>query len=146
MKVAVSACLLGRNCKYDGGNNLDKRLVAWLEEHEVVEVCPEMAGGLSTPRVPAELREGRVIDAQGTDVTAAFKRGALRCFEESRDCDAAVLKAKSPSCGVHFVYDGTFSGRLVAGKGVFAGLLEERGVPAFEPDDAQLAGFLGAVR
>ena len=141
MKVAVSACLLGRNCKYNGGNNLDEHLAACLAGHEVVEVCPEVAGGLPTPRPPVELRydadfgERRVVNVEGADVTPAFEQGAQLCLEAARGCDLVILKSKSPSCGVHQVYDGSFAGRLVSGKGVFAALLERNGIPAIEPDE-----------
>lgn len=151
MKVAVSACLLGRNCKYNGGNNIDRRLLVWLEEHEVIEVCPEVAGGLPTPRVPAELqwdgesRALRVVNGEGVDVTAEYRRGALLCYERVRDCDCAILKSKSPSCGVHQVYDGTFEEQLVPGRGVFAQLLIEAGIPVFEPSDSELGRFLRTV-
>ncbi|MBQ3106344.1 MAG: fused MFS/spermidine synthase [Eggerthellaceae bacterium] len=135
MKIAVSACLLGRNCKYNGGNNLDEALVSQLEGHEVVAVCPEVEGGLPTPRPPAELREGRVVNAEGADVTLQFELGAQKCLKLAEGCDLAVLKSKSPSCGVHQVYDGSFSGFLVPGKGVFASVLEREGIPAVEPAD-----------
>lgn len=135
MKVAVSACLLGRNCKYNGGNNLDERLTAWLAGCDTVEVCPEVEGGLPVPRPPAELQEGRVVNVEGEDVSEFYVRGALRCFERAKNCDIVVLKSKSPSCGVHQVYDGSFSGVLIPGKGVFAAMLEDAGVCAVEPDE-----------
>lgn len=137
MKVAVSACLLGRNCKYNGGNNRDECLITCLAGHELVEVCPEVAGGLPTPRPPAELHDGRVVNVEGEDVTDAFERGAQLCFEVAQGCDFAILKSKSPSCGVHQVYDGSFTGRLVPGKGVFARLLESAGMTVLEPCEAK---------
>lgn len=135
MKVAVSACLLGRACKYNGRDNFDERLVAALAGCEVVEVCPEVAGGLPIPRPCAELRAGRVMNRLGEDVTAAFQAGVQVCLEQARGCDVAVLQPRSPSCGVHEVYDGTFTGRLVAGRGLFAQALAEQGIPVLEPEE-----------
>ena len=135
MRVAISACLLGRPCRFDGASKPCEevqRLARLIRADggDVVPVCPETAGGLPTPRIPSELRGSRVIQADGTDVTDAFRLGALRCREKMRAADGvplAVLKAKSPSCGVNLVYDGTFSGKLVQGDGVFAQLLREGG-------------------
>ena len=139
MKVLVSACLLGENCKYSGGNNLCPRLLDWLERegHEAVPVCPEALGGLPTPRAPAEIVDGVVTARDGGSVDAAFRRGAALALETGRreGVRLAVLQPRSPSCGVRQVYDGTFSGRKVSGRGVFAALLAENGIPALEPED-----------
>lgn len=138
MRIAVSACLLGENCKYSGGNNLCPELVEALEGHEVIPVCPEVLGGLATPRPPAEIVNGVVRTQAGESVDAAFRRGgelALAQIEAAGGCDLAVLQPRSPSCGVHEVYDGTFSGRLIPGSGLFASLLVQHGVRVQEPDD-----------
>ena len=120
MKIMVSACLLGRRCKYNGGDNYDEALAQALEGHDVVPVCPEVAGGLTVPRRPCEI-----------------VKGAAECLQIARDerIDLAVLQPRSPSCGVKQVYDGSFSGRRVDGSGVFAALLKENGFRIVEPDD-----------
>lgn len=141
MKVLVSACLLGENCKYSGGNNLDPRVAAWLRSrgHTPVPVCPEVLGGLPVPRTPAEIVEGVVTTRDGEDVDRAFRRGAALALEIARreGAELAVLQPRSPSCGVKQVYDGTFSGRKVPGRGVFAQLLAENGVRLLEPEDLE---------
>lgn len=139
MRVAVSACLLGERCKYNGGSNRCAPLVDALAAHEAVPVCPEVLGGLSTPRPPAEIVDGTVRTQAGESVDAAYRLGAERAIakmEAAGGCDLAVLQPRSPSCGVHEVYNGTFSGTLVPGRGVFASLLLERGMRACEPDEA----------
>ncbi|WP_325201084.1 DUF523 domain-containing protein [Oscillibacter sp.] len=139
MKVLVSACLLGENCKYSGGNNLCPGLLSWLkrEGHEAVPVCPEQLGGLPTPRTPAEIVDGTVTDRDGRNVDGEFRRGAVLALEAARreGAELAVLQPRSPSCGVRQVYDGTFSGRRVGGQGVFAKLLAENGFRLLEPED-----------
>lgn len=134
MKIAVSACLLGTNCKYDGGNNLNTSLASLLAGHEIVPVCPEGAGGLPCPRVPAEIADGKVVTRDGRDVTDAFDTGAKRCFEKVKDCDLAILKSRSPSCGSSAIYDGSFTGQLTAGEGIFARMLKEAHIPILEAD------------
>ena len=139
MKVLVSACLLGENCKYSGGNNRCPALLDWLERegHEAVPVCPEQLGGLPTPRTPAETVDGVVTDRDGRNVDAEFRRGAALALETARreGAELAVLQPRSPSCGARQVYDGSFSGRKIDGMGVFARLLSENGFRALEPED-----------
>lgn len=137
MKIGVSACLLGVNCKYNGGNNFSAKLEDLLEGHEVVPLCPEVMGGLSTPRVPAELVEDEVMNREGRSVDEAFRRGAeiaLRRVLE-KDVELVILQSRSPSCGVKEVYDGSFFGKLIPGKGVFAARLEEAGISAMDVED-----------
>ena len=132
----VSACLLGQNCKYNGGNNLNEEVVEFCKNHKYITVCPESAGKLPTPRPPAEKVGDRIVDKDGKDVTDAFLRGAdislKSCMEMARisgeEIEGAILKANSPSCGVGQIYDGTFSGKLTEGNGVFAGMLKRLGV------------------
>lgn len=146
MRIAVSACLLGQACKYNGGSNLDEELVEWLARHEVVPVCPEVMGGLPTPRPRSEILDGRVVNEFGEDVDMAFKAGAARALEaieRAGGVDLAILQPRSPSCGVGAVYDGTFSGVLVPGDGVFTQLLAERGIPALTADDPRVPALLG---
>lgn len=139
MKVLVSACLLGENCKYSGGNNLDPRVAEWLREngHEAVPVCPEALGGLPTPRTPAEIAGGVVTARDGRSVDAEFRRGAALALEIARreGVELAVLQPRSPSCGARQIYDGTFSGRLIDGQGVFARLLADNGFQVREPEE-----------
>lgn len=145
MRIAVSACLLGENCKYNGGNNLRPELVELLLGHEVVAVCPEVLGGLATPRVPAEIVQGEVRNREGESVDAAFRCGAEEAWarmQEAGGCDLAVLQPRSPSCGVGVVYDGTFSGTLVPGDGIFAALLRDHGMPCVSADDPALPALL----
>ena len=132
MRVAISACLLGAPVRYDGGSKPVPEVIelAGKEGVEVLRVCPETASGLPVPRPPAEQRGGRVLLADGRDVTEEFALGSRLCGDDVVRSGArlAVLKAKSPSCGVGLVYDGTYSGRLVAGQGVFAARLDEEGI------------------
>lgn len=130
MRVAISACLLGAPVRYDGGSKPAAEVQRLAERVDVVRVCPETASGLPVPRPPAEQVGGRVLLADGRDVTEEFALGAERCagLVSRPPVSLAVLKAKSPSCGVGLVYDGTYSGRLVAGQGVFAERLEREGI------------------
>ena len=130
MRVAISACLLGAPVRYDGGAKPCAEVCELAQKVDVLRVCPETASGLQVPRPPAEQREGRVFLADGRDVTEDFARGAdvsLAAVRRS-PVSLAVLKAKSPSCGVGLVYDGTYTGRLVAGQGVFAERLAREGI------------------
>ena len=130
MKILISACLLGMNCRYCGGGCLSQAAAALFAEHDLMPVCPEQMGGLPTPRAPDEIRGGRVLDRDGIDNTAAFERGAEEVLKLARlaGCTAAVLKERSPSCGSSVIYDGTFTGRRVPGAGITARLLMENGI------------------
>ena len=129
-KLLISACLLGENCKYSGGNNYEPLTEALGERFELVPVCPERLGGLTSPREPAERVGERVLSRTGEDWTAAFYLGAERTLEIARreGISQAVLKERSPSCGCGAVYDGTFTGTVVPGDGVAAELLKRHGV------------------
>ena len=133
MKILVSACLLGRNCKYSGGNNLDEKVVAFVQGHEVVPVCPEEVLGI--PRVPMEIVDGVLINKEGVVVDAQVRRAVEKILEENRDADLAILKSRSPTCGVRQVYDGTFSGTLVDGSGVLARALKDAGIKVVDAED-----------
>lgn len=135
MKILVSACLLGRNCKYSGGNNLDERVVAFVEGHEVIPVCPEEAAGLGIPRVPMEIVNGVLINKEGVVVDEPVRRVVAKIVEENRDVDLAILKSRSPTCGVRQVYDGTFSGRLIDGSGTLAQALKEAGIRIIDAEE-----------
>ena len=130
MKIAVSACLLGENCKYNGGNNYNDKLAKFLEGHEVVGVCPEVLGGLPTPRPTSEIVDGVVRHKDGTSVDKEFRKGAevsLKIVKET-GAELVILQSRSPSCGIGTIYDGTFSKTLISGDGVFVKLLKENGI------------------
>lgn len=137
MKVIVSACLLGENCKYNGGNNRCQKVIDFVKDHEVIPVCPEQMGGLSTPRLPAEICNGKVVNTEGVSVDAEFRKGAEAALEIALEEGAtqAILQPRSPSCGCKQVYDGTFNKTLIPGKGVFAQLLADHGIKLMEPED-----------
>jgi uncharacterized protein YbbK (DUF523 family) len=135
--LLVSACLLGVECNHEGGHSRRPSVGALAERYRLVAVCPEVCGGLSTPRPAAERRGDRVVNADGTDVTAAYDRGAQAAVELAQATGArgAVLKARSPSCGSGEIYDGTFSRTLHEGEGVTAAALRAAGVEVVSEDD-----------
>ena len=137
MKILVSACLLGKNCKYNGGNNLNQRVLDFIEGHEVIGVCPEQLGGLSTPRLPAEIVDGVVTNKEGVSVDAEFRKGAQSALAAALEnkVDLAILQSRSPSCGVKEIYDGSFSGKKIKGQGVFAKLLSANGIKVLDAED-----------
>lgn len=147
MKILVSACLLGTNCKYSGGNNLSPKVLELVSELELVPFCPEEMGGLSTPREPSEIQEGtgkdvllgkaRILNKKGEDVTEQFVKGAMAILELAKEhsCKAAIMKANSPSCGCGRIYDGSFSGKLREGSGVCAQLLMDNGIAVMTEND-----------
>lgn len=137
MKIMVSACLLGENCKYSGGNNRSEKVLAFVKGHEVIPVCPEVMGGLPTPRLPAEIVCGTVINKDGINVDKEYRLGAMRALEVAKreQIDLAILQPRSPSCGVREIYDGTFSGTRIAGQGVTAKLLSENGFCVMDADE-----------
>ena len=134
----VSMCLAGIPCRYDGKDNLVPKVRALLNRNEAIAVCPEVLGGLPTPRTPSELQpDGRVLNKQGEDVTAQFVSGAERALEICREhgCAGAILKARSPSCGKGVIYDGSFAGKRVPGNGVFAQMLLDAGIPVMTEEE-----------
>lgn len=140
----LSSCLAGINCRYDGGNNFNKKAAELVKEGKAIPVCPEVLGGLDTPRDPAEIvidQEGnqRVMTVKGNDVTAEFKRGAEKTLKiaEIVEAEKALLQQRSPSCGFGKVYDGSFSGNLVEGNGLTAELLIKNGIEVLT--EAELA-------
>jgi purine nucleoside phosphorylase len=137
MKIGVSACLLGENCKYNGGNNYNKKLVDFVKDHEVIPICPEVFGGLPTPRKPAEIVDGIVKLESGLSVDKEFKKGAQKALGIilKNQVDLVILQSRSPSCGVNKVYDGTFTGKIIDGQGIFTKILKENEVPVIDVED-----------
>ncbi|SKB46869.1 Uncharacterized conserved protein YbbK, DUF523 family [Lachnospiraceae bacterium] len=137
MKIAVSACLLGENCKYNGGNNYSEKVMDFIKGHEVLSICPEVLGGLPTPRESAEIVDGVVRHKDGSSVDKEFREGAeiaLKMVMENH-IDLVILQSRSPSCGVNSVYDGTFSGKIIPGQGVFAELLRKNNIKVMDAAD-----------
>ena len=136
MKILVSACLLGENCKYNGGNNLRQQVLALGQEHELIPVCPEVAAGLGIPRIPIEIRDGEVVRRDGVSVDQAIREAVENLLAKlPQDLDLCVLKARSPTCGVHQIYDGSFTGTLVEGAGVLAQALLNAGFRVVDDEE-----------
>ena len=137
MKILVSKCLLGENCRYKGDNCKSDKVLAYLEGHEIIPICPEQAGGLAIPRDPSEIVGNRVISKSGKDVTAEYLKGASIALKlaQKNKVDLVILKAKSPSCGVGLIYDGTFTGNKIPGNGVTADLLIKNGFKVITEED-----------
>lgn len=139
--ILVSACLIGVNCKYNGKNNLKTDILEFIKDKRVILVCPEQLGGLTTPRLSSEIqiRDGKtcVFNCEGLDVTYQYVKGAEETLRLVKlfNIKKAILKAKSPSCGNHFVYDGTFSNQLIEGEGITAKLLKENGVEVINEEE-----------
>jgi len=135
LNLLISACLLGCSCRYDGKDNgLPLEILCELQKkYTLIPVCPEIYGGLSTPRPPAEILHGKVMNCEGADVTAQYEKGAREALKiaEKSGCKAALMKERSPSCGCGQIYDGTFSKKLVDGDGVAAALLKRSGIKVF---------------
>ena len=130
MTILVSACLLGCPCRYDGKSKPNDAVLALMEHHTLIPICPEQMGGLATPRVPAERKDGGVFTERGRDVTEQYRRGAEEALRLAQlyGCKYAILKERSPSCGNGQIYDGSFSRRLIEGDGVTAQLLKAHGI------------------
>ena len=136
-KILVSACLLGIDVKYDGTNNKNDKVLEYIKDKEIIPICPEVMGGLSTPRIPSEIIGDKVINKEGEDVTNNFYKGAEEVLKLCKlfNIKKAILKKKSPSCGVGLIYDGTFTNNLVEGYGVTAKILKENGIELLTEDD-----------
>lgn len=132
-KILVSACLLGYECRYDGKSNKNDDVIALGKEYELISICPECFGGLPTPREPAEIKDGRVVNILGEDVTEQFKSGAEQALYIAKECNApcALLKENSPSCGCGKIYDGSFTKTKIDGNGVTAQLLVDNEIQVF---------------
>ena len=137
MVTLVSACLLGENCKYNGGNNDNIYVKLYLKDREYIAFCPEIAGGLEAPRLPCEICENQVLNSDGEDLTEELTDGAEQALELCREAgvEFAVLKEGSPSCGVNWIYDGTFEHVRIPGQGITAKLLTENGIKCISEED-----------
>ena len=137
MKILVSACLLGENCKYNGGNNYSPAVVQFAADKEVLAICPEMMAGMGCPRTPIEIVDGILTDRDGNDVDAAMRKAVADAMERIRkeDIRYAVLQSRSPTCGVNQVYDGSFSGKLIPGSGILAQALQAEGYRTIDAED-----------
>ena len=137
MKILVSACLLGENCKYNGGNNYCARVAEYVKDKEVITVCPEVMAGMGIPRTPIEIADGVLMDRNGNNVDAALRSAVVQAMEMVRkeEIECAILQSRSPTCGVNEVYDGSFSGKLIPGSGVFAHALRGSGDRVIDAED-----------
>ncbi len=136
-RILISACLVGDNVKYNGGNNKSHLLDKLLEKYELIPFCPEVEGGLKTPRSPSEIKGDRVINQEGQDVTMAFERGAELAFNICLflKIKKVILKERSPSCGSNEIYDGSFSHKVIPGMGITARYLKEKGIEVYTEND-----------
>ena len=135
--ILISACLAGVNCRYDGENCYNEKIMELVKNGEAILVCPEQLGGLSTPRVPAEIINGKVITKDGIDVTEEYKKGATEVLKLAKclNINKAIFKSKSPSCGCGIIYDGTFSGNKVPGNGITTQVLLDSGINVITEKD-----------
>ncbi len=133
----ISACLCGEKCRYDGKGYVVENVMKLVESGKALMVCPEVMGGMSIPRFPCEIKGDRVINKNGEDKTAHFENGAEKvlALANKYNIKKAILKEKSPSCGSHFIYDGTFSKTLIKGEGITAKLLRENGIHVMSDEE-----------
>jgi len=144
--IVISACLVGENCKYNGGNNECLHILDFFNKNkdECILVCPER-DVFSTPRPTVEIISGRAVNIDGKDVTDGFIKGAelewekIKVAAKGKKIEKAILKANSPSCGCETIYDGTFSGKLKAGDGFFSKLLKEKGIRVFTENNSEMS-------
>lgn len=135
--IFVSSCLLGIDCKYNGKNNKNDKVLEFIKDYTVIPICPEQLGGLETPRLPAEIIGDKVINSEGKDVTKNFKKGANEVLKllELYDIEFAILKNGSPSCGSSLIYDGTFSNIKINGEGITVRELRKKGIKVVSEED-----------
>lgn len=137
MIVLVSSCILGYNCKYNGKNNKNENVIKFLEGKEVIHICPEILYGMKIPRLPAEIKNGMVTESTGKVVDDDYRKAAEYALNEikNKNIDLVILQSRSPTCGVNNIYDGTFSGKLKKGSGLFAELLRENNYNIADSED-----------
>lgn len=136
-KILVSACLLGINCKYNGKNNYIEEIEEIKNRYQIISFCPEESSGLSTPRTPSEIKNGKVFSKDGRDLSAYFIRGAEKALEicKKENIKLALLKEKSPSCGSSYIYDGSFSNKLIKSPGITSRLLMENSIKIYSENE-----------
>ena len=146
MKILVSACLLGENCKYNGGNNFSPAVAEYVKGREVLAICPEMMAGMGCPRTPIEIVDGVLMDRDGNYVDAGMRDAVAKAMKRIRKeaIECAILQSRSPTCGVNEVYDGSFSGKLIPGSGVLAQALQDAGYRVIDAEDVK-AGVCDAL-
>ena len=129
MKILVSACLLGENCKYNGGNNYSPAVAEFVKDKDVLTICPEMMAGMGCPRTPIEIVDGVLMDRNGNNVDVAMREAVAQAMEMilKEDIQCAILQSRCPTCGANQIYDGSFSGKLIAGSGILAQELKRAG-------------------
>lgn len=137
MKVLVSACLLGRNYKYNGGNNLNPKVIEFLKNKETIEICPEILAGMNIPRASAEIVNGCVTEINGKNVHSEYVRAIELALEmiKNENIDLAILQSRSPTCGINKIYNGCFNGTLVRGNGLFAKALIDMGIKVLDSEE-----------
>lgn len=137
MKVLVSACIVGTNCKYNGKNNKNLAAVNFLKDKEVIPICPELLAGMEIPRPCAEIVNGSVVDENGKNVDSAYRKAVSLALSkiQNEEIDLAILQSRSPTCGVNQIYDSSFTGKLTAGTGLFAKALKQRGYKVVDVEE-----------
>ena len=137
MRILVSACLLGENCKYNGGSNYNEAVAEYVKDKKVLSICPEMMAGMGCPRTPIEIVDGVLMDRNGYNVDLAMREAIEKAMKIIRKegIQCAVLQSRSPTCGVNQIYDGSFSGKLIPGSGIFAWALREAGYQIIDAED-----------
>lgn len=137
MKVLVSACIMGSNCKYNGKNNVNIRAINFLKDKEVISICPEVLAGMKIPRTCAEIVNGRVVDETGNDVSLEYDKAVSIALSkiQNENIDLVILQSRSPTCGVNQIYDGSFTGKLIGGMGLFAKELKQRGYKVIDVEE-----------
>ena len=137
MKYAISKCLCGINCKYNGLNNLDDKIKELEEKNEVILICPEVFGGLPVPRIPFEIKNGKAINKEGKDVTDKVLNGCEIAFKmiKENNIDLVILKESSPTCGVNYIYDGTFTHTKIKGSGFLTRMLKEANIKVISNEE-----------
>lgn len=137
MKILVSACLLGENCKYNGGNNYCATVAEYVKDKDVITICPEVMAGMGIPRTPIEIVDGVLMDRNGKKVDVVLRSAVAQAMEliRNEEIECAILQSRSPTCGVNEVYDGSFSGKRIPGSGVFAQALRDAGYRVVDAED-----------
>ena len=136
-KILVSSCLLGINSRYDGKNSLNEKVLSLKKTYELIPICPEQMGGLTTPRSPSEIIKDRVINKDGIDVTKNYLDGSKAALSIAleNDCKYAILKSKSPACGKGVIYDGSFTNELIQGNGTLVSVLLKNNIEVYSEDE-----------